>query len=294
VIINFQKTLLVEKNIMSPFDDVKKCRINGKEIAYHRSGSGEPVLLVHGITTHSFIWRSVAELLLSEFDVIVPDLLGCGASDKPLDIEYSLINHAEMLKRVLEKLEIRKIHFVGHDVGGGIGQIFAVRYLDSLYDLSLVNTVAYDFWPVQPIITMRTPFLRQLAMATLDFGSFKLILRRAFYHKEKLTPELFAHFTQQLQSSEGRKAFLHFAKCLNNQHLLDIADELRRLSLPVLIVRGAADVYLKEVISTKLHREIPDSNLRILETAGHFIQEDEPQQLSDILTKFFTARSNLA
>jgi pimeloyl-ACP methyl ester carboxylesterase len=263
-----------------------KCQVDGFNIAYHRIGKGDPVLLVHGITTYSFIWDTLASILGKHYTVIVPDLLGCGESDKPMDIEYSLINHAAILHGFLQQLKIDKIHFVGHDVGGGIGQIFVVHYPEQLYDLTLVNTVAYDFWPVQPIIAMRTPILRQLAMATLDLGTFKLILRRAFHNKDKLTPEIFAMFSRQMESKEGKRAFLHFAKCLNNQHLLDIVDDLKKINLPVLIVRGEGDMYLSAKISEKLHEDIPGSKLERVPSSGHFIQEDTPDVLADILITF--------
>ncbi len=269
---------------------LKKCKIDDWELAYHQYGKGEPVLLVHGITTNSFIWEKIALSLSESYEVIVPDLLGCGDSDKPIDVEYSLINHAQILKQLLDQLGISKIHFVGHDVGGGIGQIFIVRYPELLSDLTLVNTVAYDFWPVQPIIAMRTPIIRQLAMATLDKGTFKLILRKAFYNADRLTPELFAKFMQQMETKEGRKAFLHFAKCLNNQHLLDITNDLKKLNLPVHIVRGDADLYLSAKIAQRLHNDIPGSSLEIFNRAGHFIQEDIPTELSEYLIRKFEGK----
>ena len=154
------------------------CRVAGHEIAYHSVGEGEPVLLVHGIMTYSFIWRKIVPLLKDHYRVISVDLLGCGASDKPLAVSYSVHQHASLLKDFADTLELDAFHFVGHDVGGGIGQIFAVRYPEAIADLTLINTVAHNFWPVQPIIAMRTPIIRQLAMATLDAGALRLIVRR--------------------------------------------------------------------------------------------------------------------
>jgi len=265
----------------------QKCTVRGHRLAYLRQGSGETVLLVHGVTTYSFIWRQVLSQLSENYDVIAVDLLGCGDSDTPLDVEYSLPTQAEYLMEFVSQLGIQKLHYVGHDVGGGIGQVFAVRFPNLLHDLTLTNSVAYDFWPVQPIIAMRTPIIRQLAMATLDLGTFKLIVQRAIYHKELLTPELMDYFWKPMKTQAGRKAFLHFTKCLDNQHLLEIETQLRQLDLPVLIVRGDQDVYLSQEISLKLHREIPGSQLVRIPTGGHFIQVDEPDQLTSAIVQFF-------
>ena len=174
------------------------CDIAGNRIAYFRKGEGEVVLLVHGIMTYSFIWKRVVPLLEKQYQVIGVDLLGCGASSKQLDQPYTIKNHALLLKQFLEKLGIEKFHLVGHDVGGGIGQIFSVNYPEMLYDLVLINTVAYDFWPVQPIIAMRTPIIRQMAMATLDMGTLRMGVQSGLYHKEKLTPELMNCFSEPI------------------------------------------------------------------------------------------------
>lgn len=273
-------------------ENMKTCEVYGSRIAYLRSGKGEPLILVHGITTYSFIWRNLIPDLGKKYDVIAIDLPGCGSSDKPLDISYSLKSHSQRLNEFVKTLGIDKFHLVCHDVGGGIGQIFAVNYPDKLFDLTVINTVAYDFWPVQPIIAMRTPIIRQMAMATLDMGAFKLIVRRGLYHKERVTQELMDYFWEPMKSKEGRKAFLHFAKCLNNQDLMEIENDIKKIDLPVLIIRAKGDVYLNETISQKLHEEIVQSKLILIETAGHFIQEDEPEMLVSNICNFFDENKN--
>ena len=272
---------------MSTQPETRRCSVSGHQLAYHREGTGEPALLVHGITTYSFIWRRIVPLLSAQYDVISVDLLGCGESDKPLDVDYSIKHQTDLLSEFVAQLGISTFHYVGHDIGAGIGQIFAVRYPEHLFDLTLINTVAYAFWPVQPIIAMRTPIIRQLAMATLDFGTLKLLVKRGIYHKDRVTPELMDLFGMPMKTREGRKAFLHFAECLNNQHLLEIEEALREMRLPVLIIRGDADFYLSSEISHRLHQEIPGNKLVRIATGGHYIQEDEPQQVVDNMMCFF-------
>lgn len=261
-------------------------KISGHAMAYLRVGRGEPVLLVHGITTYSFIWRKIIPILSKDYDVIAIDLLGCGDSDKPLDVSYAIKDHAERLHEFILNLGLGKCHFVGHDLGGGMGQIFAVRHPEMIYDLTVINTVAYDFWPVQPIVALRTPIVRQFLMASLDLGTFKLIVKRGIYHKDRVTNELMGLFIKPMQTTEGRKAFMHFAKCLDNHNLMEIEDDLRRLKIPVLIIRGDADPYLSATISEKLHSEIPGSRLVRISTGGHFIQEDEPERIAQEIIDF--------
>ncbi len=263
------------------------CEIEGHKIAYFRQGSGDVVLLVHGITTYSFMWRNIANSLSQSYDVIALDLLGCGDSDKPLDVPYSIKEHARRIRLFVDALGIEKFHLVGHDLGGGISQIYAVNNPNTLTDLSLINSVSFDFWPVQPITAMRTPMIRHLLMASLDVGTFRLLVRRGMYHKNRVSPELMELFWEPMKTSDGRKAFLHFARSLNNNDLVEISDQLTNLDVKTLIIRGDADVYLPARSTERLHSAIQGSRLVRFETGGHFIHEDAPDWLSAQLETFF-------
>jgi len=271
--------------------DLSFCSVTDRRTAYRRSGRGETVLLVHGITTNSFVWEEIVPRLSESFDVISIDLHGCGGSDLGLDADYSIAAQAESTAEFIRTLDIGPCHLVGHDIGGGIAQILAVRHRDLLRSLTLINPVGYDFWPVQPIIAMRTPILRQLVMATLDFGMLRLIVKRALYHRELLDDDLMACFWDQMSTGERRKAFLKLARSLNNEQLLDIEDELRDLDLPTLILRGDADIYLSAKICERLREDITGSRFERIDTGGHFLQLDEPDWVADHLLGFWSESS---
>ncbi len=266
--------------------------IEGSNLRYYRAGKGEVVLLIHGITSYSFIWAEVFERLSKQYDVIAVDLFGCGHSEKTLDIDHSLKNHARLLWNFLDQLHVDQLHLVGHDVGGGITQIMMVSAPKRIHTVTLINSVAYDFWPVQPIIAMRTPVIRQMAMATLDMGVFRMMITKGMYHKEKVDKELMETFNLPMQTKEGRKAFLNFARCLNNQNLLEIEQQLRETEKPVLIIRGDNDIYLSSSISEKLHNDIPNSQLVRISSAAHFAMLDEPDQVAEAILNFMKLLSN--
>jgi pimeloyl-ACP methyl ester carboxylesterase len=267
--------------------DVKSVSAGGHRYAVIEQGEGEAVVLIHGITTYSFIWRKILPRFSHDRHVIAYDLLGCGGSDMPLDVDFSLAKHAERLSQLLDKMAIDRVHLVGHDVGGGVAQIFAVRYPERVIDLCLINSVAYDYWPVQPIKIMQTPILRNFAVATLDIGAFALVIRRGLYHKDRLDSELLELFNAPVRQSIGRKAFLNFVRSLDNRNLTSISEGLQRLEVPVLVIRGEADAYLSDEISLRLKREIPGCLLLRIATGGHFIQEDEPEQIVAALSSFW-------
>jgi len=123
-------------------------------------------------------------------------------------------------------------------------------------------------------------------MASLDIGVFRMIIARGLFHKDKVNKDLIETFNLPLKSKEGRKAFLHFARCLDNENLLEIEQQLRDIDFPVLIIRGKQDIYLSSSISDKLFSEIPDSKLYLISNAGHFAMLDEPGQVSEALANF--------
>jgi pimeloyl-ACP methyl ester carboxylesterase len=260
-------------------------RVDNNRVIYRRHGEGEPMLLIHGMITYSFIWKNLLPGLSSRYDVIAPDLLGCGKSDKQAE-DMSPEAQAEMIEGLMEKLDVESAHIVTHDIGGAVGQILAVRYPERVRDLTMINTVGYDFWPVQPIVTFRAPIIRQLAMAVLNRSILRTIVERGVYYKERVTDELMDEFYRPLESIEGRKGFLRLAGGLNNRQLMDIKEEIHALRMPVMIVRGDADVYLPPDIAETLHANIGGSRLERIETGGHLIQLDEPDWLVGLIMDF--------
>lgn len=225
--------------------------------------------------------------MATDFDLIAVDLLGCGGSDLTLDADYSITAQAGLLAEFIQDLGIEPCHFVGHDIGGGIAQILATRHPELLRSLTLINPVGYDFWPVQPIVAMRTPILRQLVMATIDFGMLRVVIKRALYHRELLDDELMGLFWDQMSTTERRKAFLKLARALNSDHLVAIEHELRDIVVPTLILRGDGDIYLSGEIVARLHDDIPGSRLERIATGGHFVQIDEPRWVEENLKQLF-------
>ncbi len=264
----------------------EKINIKGINIAYKKNGEGNPLILLHGIVTYSFVWETVIPFLEKDYTIYSIDLLGCGNTDKSVEVDYSIKNQAELIAELIRSLGLEKVHLCAHDVGGGIAQILSVRHSELFCDITLINSVAYNYWPVQPVVAMRTPIIRQIAIATMDIGMLKLIVKHGLYHKEKLTDELFDKFLKQMNNKEGRKALLHFARCLNNNDLLEISDDLKNLDLPVQIILGEKDVYLNKETSYKLNENIPTSIFNSIKTAGHLVMIDEPEIVANLMKNF--------
>jgi pimeloyl-ACP methyl ester carboxylesterase len=267
----------------------KKVFVGGHPMAYLREGRGEPVLLVHGILAHSFIWRGVLPRLAERNDVVAVDLLGCGDSTMPMTLPLSLRAQADYLAELIHWLGLGKVHFVGHEVGGAIGQVLAVRHPKTLRSLTLVNSVAGDLWPVFPVNALRTPFVRQVILSLLDAGLSSWLVRRALVHREKVTEELMSEYHRPLQTLVGRRALLHFASWLERGDLLATEPELAKVAVPVHVVWGEADRVLPAATPARLAAAFPGCRLSRLPGTGHLVPIDAPDQLAEALWKGFGA-----
>lgn len=267
--------------------NINSVQVQGHNISYRRKGKGVAVLLVHGVASYSFLWNNIIDRLADQYDVIATDLLGCGASDKPVGVDYSIDTQSDILIELIEKLELGKVHLVGHDVGGGVVQLMAVKRPEQLIDLSMINPVGYDYWPVQPITTMRLPVIRALTSSIMNRNMLKMVVRRAVYNKAALTEELMDEFWQPLATKQGKDGFIQLIRSINNRLLTAITEELRQLTIPALLIRGDADAYLSREITEHLAKDIPNSRLVNVPAGGHFIQIDEPEKISQLLTDFF-------
>lgn len=232
--------------------------------------------MAYGITTYSFIWEEVIRRL-PDFTCIAIDFPGCGQSDKSLDEPYSIRNHTETLFEFIETISADPVHLAGHDIGGGICQRLAVIHPQKMQSMTLVNPVGFDYWPVQPIESLRTPIIRQLVLGVMDLGMLTFVVRRGFYQKDYVNDALLEKFYKPFHTSEGRKAFLHFARSLDNRDLMEIADQLPAVQIPTVLIRGDADVYLDENIIEDLAACWPHAKVLRIPTAGHYLLWESPE-----------------
>lgn len=129
--------------------------VDGRRMAYHESGEGEPVVFLHGNPTSSYLWRNVVPHLSGRARCIVPDLIGMGDSDKlddPGPGSYRFVEHRLYLDGLLEQLELGDhVTLVVHDWGSALGFDWANRHRDRVgglaYMEAIVKPLTWDAWP---------------------------------------------------------------------------------------------------------------------------------------------------
>jgi pimeloyl-ACP methyl ester carboxylesterase len=255
-------------------------------LAYRHLGEGEPAILVHGIPTNSALWRNVMPGLADQFTLYAFDMIGYGASDKPKDQDLSVAAQADYLADFMDAIGIESAHLVGHDIGGGVVQVFTVRNPDRVKKIVLIDSVAYDSWPEPGIARLKEPAWDEI-MQRLDIAKgFRKGLEQGMVQKERITDAVVNLYADPFRDLEGRLAYLRAARALDNRDLLDIKKEVEAIDKPVLILWGAEDVFQKVEYGRRLADALANAQLHIIEEAGHFLPEDQPETVAHYVREF--------
>ena len=133
----------------------KTAQVLGRRMAYVEVGAGDPIVLLHGNPTSSYLWRNVIPHLEAHGRCIAPDLIGMGDSEKLPDSgpgRYRFVEHRAHLDGLLEQLGVtRDVTFVVHDWGSALGFDWANRHRDAVkgiaYMEAIVRPVTWAQWP---------------------------------------------------------------------------------------------------------------------------------------------------
>lgn len=260
-------------------------------LAYVKAGqAGETVVFLHGIPTSSFMWRNVVGPLAATHTCYALDMLGYGDSDKAAGQDLSIVAQADYLEAWANGQSLDRFHLVGHDIGGGVAQQFAVRYPSRVKSLVLVDTVCYDSWPEPGIARLKEPHWD----ATLKARDLRPGLRRALetglVHKDRITDELVEGYVAPFLGQAGRQAYLRCARALETAHTADIAAQIEALDIPTLILWGQHDAFQKLAYGERLAKAMRKARLAVCEDGGHFLPEDRPGWVAEQIGAFVLAR----
>lgn len=245
--------------------------------------SAQPMLLVHGIPTHGGLWEGVATYLGSRARLVAPDMLGYGRSDVPAGQPVDVAAQAGYMLEVMDELRIERAVVVGHDIGGAVAQILAVRHADRVQALGLVDSVCYDSWPIPEIKVMqKTAGVADHLPPGLTAQGLKLFLRRGFVDKDRAEAFL-EDVLEPFSSGDGLKVFIDHVRALDPHYTEEIAPKLRQLGMSVAVVWGREDPFQKPHYAERLVSEIPTAELTWIENASHYAPADAPEPVAEAL-----------
>ncbi len=279
------------------FDDIKDLYpfspnyVSIRDYRYHYidEGEGDPVVMLHGNPTWSFMFRNLVPELSRTHRVIVPDHLGCGLSDKPSDFPYRLETHIDNLERLLLGMELKNITLLMHDWGGAIGMGFAVRHPERMKRFVITNSAAFSM-PRIPwrIAVCRTPWLGRKMIVDWNWFCRAAIKMTVSKPMDKKVAEgyLFPY-----QNPEDREAIYRFVRDIpmsgedaSYEVLLAIEYGLWMFrDKPVDILWGMKDWCFNLSFLERWRKCFPRADVLKLQDAGHNLFEDAAAEISGFL-----------
>ncbi len=269
--------------------------VDGRRWFVRETGEGEPVVLIHGIPTSSFLWRKVLPILGRERRAIAPDLLGFGRSDKPRHGANTVTELAGQLARLLERLEIERCALVGHDAGALIAVALIERWPERVTHLVITNTsFRLERWHgtgVSPLSLLRVPLLGEVAISLARPWMLRRAMRPFLADPSMLDDEVLRGYWEPFEFS-FRRTLIRLAR----QPFFG-ADDLRRWravlathggvsGIPLLVAWGAGDPQFRLDEAEELAKTIAGAHFLPFAHASHFLPEERPRALGRTIAIF--------
>jgi haloalkane dehalogenase len=283
---------------ISPADRYERQRLAvlDSHMAYVDVGVGDPIVLLHGNPTSSYLWRNVIPHLDGRHRCLAPDLIGMGRSAPAPGGRYRLADHVRYLDAWLESLDLSHLTLVVHDWGSALGFHWARRHSDRVkalvYMEAIVRPLTWAEWPeaARKIFQgLRSPAGEEMILAKNVFVERILpgsVLR-------DLTPEAMERYREPFREpGERRRPTLTWPREIPIEGepadvvalVQDYASWLSRTPLPKLFVNGDPGSILvgaqREFCRTWPHQQ------EVTVRGSHFLQEDSPGEIGQAIARF--------
>jgi aminoacrylate hydrolase len=252
---------------------------------YERHGKGFPLLFVSGLGGMAVYWTPQIAAFADRFDVIAYDHRGIGGSDRTPP-PYSVDGMAADVVGLLDALDIRRAHVVGHSTGGAIAQILALEHPDRLAAIVIAGSWTTADAYFRRVFAMRKEALLRLGPEAYVAGS-ALFLYPPYWIAEhdaeirRIEAGALAGFSDPAIVAARIDAICAF----------DRRTDLGRIQTPTLVVGAEDDAITPAYYSRELARRIPGADLVMLERGGHCFNQTEPERFNDVVAAFLAGHT---
>jgi haloalkane dehalogenase len=254
---------------------------DGLRMHYLDEGEGDPVLLLHGEPTWSFLYRKLIPPLADVARCVAPDYFGFGRSDKPTERGwYSYERHVVSIARLAEHLDLRRITLVVQDWGGPVGFRFAVENPERVARIVVMNTGIGARAPSDEWLRFQS-FMRRVGTEIVAGQLVRLSL------VQPTTDAIIAAYDAPFPVPESRVGIVQFPELVatSSEHpsapaMLVVRERLRELDRPALVLFSDSDPIFTRRAAEVMADLLPNAELDPpVEGAGHFLQEDRGEAL---------------
>ena len=265
--------------------EVHTMEVAGATAAYREwtGRADRAILCLHGYPTSSYLWRNVAPPLTSVGRVVAPDLPGFGDSDLG-DRAGTWEEHVQFVADFVDALGLTKVDLLVHDWGGLIGLWWLTEYPDMVRSLIITDTGFFGDGRWHAFAkTYRIPNEGEALIEAMTQEAMADMLRGI---SPTLPDDAIAEYWKAHATPERRTAKLALYRSGDFEKLEDRQWTLGAMAPPTCIIWGAQDVFAPVGGGHRFHKRIPGSEMHILEDAGHFLQEDAPDDVGRLAATF--------
>jgi 3-oxoadipate enol-lactonase len=252
--------------------------VNSAEIYYQETGTGYPLVLLHGLGSSSDDWMFQTPVLAEHFRLLAVNLRGHAPSSLlrgPVTI-YTL---AADVAQLLEALEIRQAHVLGLSLGGLVGQLLAIDFAEKVNRLVLVNTFAH-LWPTSPRETY-TLARRAVVSKFLPVRKTAKVVARDLFPKPDQTP-----WRDVVVERIGTNDDASYRYLVGAIRRFDSRAQLDRITASTLLMTGDRDAVVPRGCQQQLVRGIPKIKWHIVRDSGHATPVDQPEEFNRAVLEF--------
>ena len=261
----------------------------GSSLMHHIStGSGSPVILVHGGGMWLYSFRHLMEPLSRSHEIHAIDMPGYGYTVTPdrqgaFDLETMVI----ALKEYLDARGIRKASFIGHSWGGGWVLAFALAYPHVVERIGLIDSSGLDVPDVFEWELLKIPVLGEMFLMLLTPGMVQRRLMKSFHDTSLVDRGMATEVYLPLCIPANRRAQSRISRGLSWK---SVEQGLPTLRHPTMLIWGAQDRYLDASLADRFKEYIKDLKVEIIEGCGHSPHEERPGMVADLLSDFLGPR----
>jgi pimeloyl-ACP methyl ester carboxylesterase len=276
----------------------RRVAVNGVRLHVVETGSGPPVVLLHGFPEFCYSWRhQLPALAAAGYRAIAPDLRGYNESDKPPGVEnYRSSKLVADVAGLIEQLDRGPAVVVGHDWGGVLAWLLVMRRPELVRALVVMNAPhpatflqelpdARQFLRSWYMFFFQLPWFPEAVLRFQDFGMLRHTLRAHPRHADAFTPADVRRYKQAIARPGALTAAINYYRAaFRYRH--DAESTLRPVRGPALVVWGERDSYLNPHVLDGLPKWAPDAQVVRLPDASHWVQNDAPEEVNRLLLHF--------
>jgi 4,5:9,10-diseco-3-hydroxy-5,9,17-trioxoandrosta-1(10),2-diene-4-oate hydrolase len=269
----------------------RTARVDGCRINYHDMGSGPAMLLVHGAGPGVSGWASFHRnipALAAAHRVIVPDLPGFGDSDQPGELAEPSRTFAELLRGLLDSLEVHQVRAVGHSLGGSVVLRLALDHPGLVEMLALVASLGFERPHLAPLPTEGSRILDRY-FADPSEQRLRAVLETMVYDPAAVPDELVRHRFKSADLPVRRQSARRLHRALSDPRVrqtIDMSSRLDDVAVPTLLVWGRDDRVVPFECALGLLARIPDAELHAYSRCGHAPQLERWAEVNTLLLGF--------